>query len=59
MTNEMMSLRELADHQRLTLVTEVDVHFVPLGFPGSAARTETPTDCRANIFRLAPMRHIR
>ncbi|SHG57772.1 Transposase and inactivated derivatives, IS30 family [Bradyrhizobium erythrophlei] len=42
--------KELADHQRLTLATEVDVYFVTLAVPGSAGQTKTPTDCCANIF---------
>ena len=48
--------KELADHQRLTLATEVDVYiFVTLGHPGSAAQTKTPTDCCANIFHAEPI----
>ena len=45
--------KELADHQRLTLATEVEVYFVTLVLPGSAAQTKTPTDCCASIFRAA------
>ena len=33
--------KELADHQRLTLATEVEVYFVILDLPGSAAQTKT------------------
>ena len=47
--------KELADHQRLTLATEVEAIFVILDLPGSAARTKTPTDCCANTFRVAPI----
>ena len=47
--------KELADHQRLTLATEVESIFVTLGLPGSAAQTKIPTDCCASIFRGAPI----
>src|SRR5712671_4105991 len=47
--------KELADHQRLTLATEVEVYFVILDLPGSAGQTKTPTDCCASIFRVAPI----
>jgi len=49
--------KELADHQRLTLAAEVGSRsiFVTLGLPGSAAQTKLPTDCCANIFRVAPI----
>jgi IS30 family transposase len=47
--------KELADHQRLTLATEVEVYFCDLGLPGSAAQTKIPIDCCANIFRAAPI----
>lgn len=48
--------KELADHQRLTLATEVKVYFfVTLALPGSVGQTKTPTDCCANIFRVAPI----
>ena len=47
--------KELADHQRLTLATEVEATFVILDLPGSAGQTKTPTDCFASIFRVAPI----
>jgi hypothetical protein len=49
--------KELADHQRLTLATEVDVSSVTLAVPGSVGQTKTPTDCCASIFRVAPIYH--
>ena len=43
--------KELADYQRLTLATEVEVYFCDPRSPLAApAQTKTPTDCCANIF---------
>ena len=47
--------KELADHQRLTLATEVESIFAILGLPGSAGQMKTPIDCCANIFHGAPI----
>ena len=47
--------KELADHQRLTLATEVEVYFCDHDLPGNAGRTKTPTDCCVSIFRVAPI----
>jgi IS30 family transposase len=46
--------KELADHQRLTLATDVEVYFCDRDHPGNAARTKTPTDCCANICHAEP-----
>src|SRR6476469_1765231 len=46
--------KELADHQRLTLATEVDVYLI-LAVPGSVGQAKTPTGCCASIFRVAPI----
>ena len=46
---------ELADHQNLTLATVSRSIFAILGLPGSAAQMKTPTDCCANICRVAPI----
>ena len=36
---------EMADHQRFTLDTEIQVYFCDPPPPGNAARTKIPTDC--------------
>jgi hypothetical protein len=45
---------ELADHQRLTLATEVKVYFCDPRSPWQRGQTKTPTDCCDNIFRVTP-----
>ena len=47
--------KELADHQRLTLATGVDIYFCDPRSPGSAGQMKTPIDCCANIFHGAPI----
>jgi hypothetical protein len=47
--------KELAYHQRLTLAAEVDVYFCDPRSPWQRGSNETPTDCCANIFRVAPI----
>jgi IS30 family transposase len=47
--------KELADHQRLTLAPRSRSTFVILALLGSVGQTKTPTDCCANIFRVAPI----
>jgi IS30 family transposase len=47
--------KELADHQRLALATEVDVYFCDPRSPWQRGSTKTPTDCCANTFRVAPI----
>jgi IS30 family transposase len=47
--------KELADHQRLTLATEVHVYFCDPRSPWQRGSNETPTDCCANIFHAAPI----
>jgi IS30 family transposase len=47
--------KELADHQRFTLATEVDVCFVIPKARGSAVPTKTPIVCCANICPRGPI----
>ncbi len=44
--------KELADHQRLALATDVDIYFCDPALRGNADQTRTPTDCCANICRV-------
>ncbi len=37
--------KELADHKRFTMETDIDVYFCDPQSPGSADRTKTPTAC--------------
>lgn len=45
--------KELADHRRFTLATDVDVYFCDPKARGSAAPTKTPTACCASICPTA------
>src|ERR1700746_3479804 len=47
--------KELADHQRLTLATEVEVYYCDPRCHGSAGQAKTPIDCCASIFRAVPI----
>ncbi len=47
--------KQLADHQRFTLATDVDVYFAIPEASGNAAPTKTPTACCASISPRAPI----
>src|SRR6202048_2055817 len=46
--------KELADHRRFTLTTNIDVYFCDPQRPGSAGRMRTPMACCDNTSRRAP-----
>jgi IS30 family transposase len=47
--------KELADHGRFTMETDIAVYFCDPHSPGSAARTKTPTGSCANTFPKEPI----
>lgn len=44
--------KELADHPRLTMATNVEVYFCDPRSPGSAVQTKIPTVCCDSIYRV-------
>lgn len=46
--------KELADHKRLALASDVEVYFCTLDRHGSEAPTRTPTACCASTCRREP-----